>query len=272
MSIDFAKVSKNICSILINRPEKRNALNLDLIRELRSAIDTFETDDELSVAILGGHGSDFCAGYDLNEFIDNKTGLANMNQIEQMLLPLGTRLSSKKITVAAIEGHAAGVGYELALRCDYRIADKNARLGFMNRRFGIPIMNGGSVILPRYIGYSRAADLVGTGRAQLSPDALQFGLLSQVCGIGCSLGVALNLARCLAKFDQRAVQLDLKGMLAQKDHEDSQLLVQERDRALDYLASCGPLTNGLKFLQGKICRHGNYDVGNLLQPDPVVTL
>lgn len=272
MSVILEKISKNICSIVINRPTKRNAINLSVSQDLKSTLQRFEEDPELSVAILAGSGGNFCAGYDLNEIVDVERGKPNLDRIERLLWPLETRLSKNKITIAAIEGHAAGFGYELALKCDFRIADKAARMGFMNRRFGIPIMNGGTVVLPKLIGLSRAMDLVGTGKAQLAPEALQYGLLLHVADVGCARGKSLNMARSLAKFHQPSLISDLKTMFLSENAKDVELIRREREIALAYLRQCEPLETAVSFLRGELCRHGNFDLGNLIPPTADVTL
>lgn len=243
-----------------------------MICDLQSRLREFEEDPSLHVAILAGSGGNFCSGYDLNEIIDIDTGMPKLEQIEKMLWPLENQLSKNKITIAAIDGHAAGFGYELALKCDFRFAERDARMGFMNRRFGIPIMNGGTVILPKLIGMARAMDLVATGKAQLAPEALQFGLIINHCDIGCVVGRSLNLGRSLAKFDQAALLSDLKSMVRGNLENDIELMRRERRRSLEYLKRCGPLTVAVKFLRGELCRHGNFDLGNLISTTPQVTL
>lgn len=273
MTVRIEKVARYILSILINRPEKRNALNIATVKALKNALDLFEADSDLKVAIIGGVGGNFSAGLDLSEVVHPESGLADMRNVEQMLFPLRTRLTENKITIAAIEGHAAGVGYELALKCDFRVADRDSRMGFMNRRFGIPIFNGGTVILPRLICQARASDLIATGRAQLANEALQFGVITSLADIGCSLGRSVNLARSLAKFDQAALLLDLKPSLpADLKRREIDLLRQERDRGLKHLIECGPLEVAMRFLSGKQCRHGNYSMANEVQNDVEVTL
>lgn len=270
MTIIFDRVARHVCTIFINRPAKRNALNLDTIKKLKLALTKFEEDDDFHVAIIGGVGGTFCAGYDVNELIEPETGMPNIQQIEQMLWPIGYKLSNKKITIAAIDGHAAGFGYELALKCDFRVGERDSRMGFMNRRFGIPIMNGGTVILPQLIGLSRAKELVATGKAQPADEALQHGLLTYISDIGCVLGRSINLARCLAKFHQPALVHDVGSTMMQ--YNDTRLLVAEQTKSLEYLKSCGPLKSAAKFLRGEMARHGNFDMGNLTEPDPEVTL
>lgn len=273
MSVLVEKIARRIIGIHINRPEKRNALNAVTIKALRRALDDFDTDDECSIAILSGIGGHFCSGYDLNEIVHPQSGLPDMRNIDQMLWPLGLRLSNKKITIASIEGYAAGFGYELALKCDFRVADRDARLGFMNRRFGIPIFNGGTVILPQLIGQARAMELIATGMAQFAPEALQYGAITYIADIGCSLGRSLNLARCLAKFDQSSLLLDIKPKLSQQQQRRIlEKLRSERDHALDFLRDSKHLEIATRFLRGELCRHGKYDLDSCISSEVESTL
>lgn len=272
--VKLEKIGRGVCSILLNRPNKANAINLELKCALQSTIEDFERDEECKVAILAGVGGNFCAGYDLNEIVDLPTGMPNIRKIQQLLWPIKkTRLSEHKITIAAIEGHAAGFGLELALKCDFRVAERGARMGFLNRRFGVPIMNGGTVILPRLISYPHAIELVTTGKAQLAPEALQQGLITHIADVGCGLGKALSLARCLIKFPQDALMHDFNKMRTHDQSRIVELMVKERDQAVDYLkCTSGPLEFALKFLSGEIGRHGNTDLGNTVTSNPDVTL
>lgn len=270
MTIIYNRISRHICSILINRPNKRNALNIDTIEKLKDSLREFEQDDSMHVAIIAGVGGNFCSGYDLNEFIQIESGKPNLINIKQMLWPVGCRLTNKKVTIAAIEGHAAGFGFELALKCDYRVADKDARIGFLNRRFGIPICNGGTVILPRLIGLARSKELIATGKAQLAPEALQYGTITYISDVGCAQGRSLNLARCLSKFHQPAMLHDLNSL--DKTNQILDALEQEQTASLKYLENCEPLNIAARFLKGQLCRHGNTDLGNLLSTQPEVTL
>ena len=272
MSVIYEPLTRNVCRILINRQHRRNALDLETITSLKETLRRFEDDDQFRIAILGGVKGNFCAGYDLAELLDAQTGMPNLTQIEKMLWPVGSRLTRRKITIAAIEGHAAGFGFELALKCDFRVADNNARMGFLNRRFGVPIMNGGTVTLPKIVGYSRALDMIATGKAQLAQEALQHGTIHHISDVGCAFGKALNVARNVAKNDEAAQMLDLELVFNARESQELELMRAERGRALDFLRGCGPRKVGLKFLKGELCRHGNTDLGNLAVPVPEVTL
>jgi len=273
MSIIIEKVARNVCRILINRPAKRNALNLELIKRLQAAIEEYEQDSRYSVAILCGVGGNFCAGYDVAEIVDRESGMPKLHMIEQALWPLGTNLSNKKIVIACIEGHAAGLGYELALKCDFRVGERDARMGFLNRRFGIPIMNGGTVLLPQLIGQARAFDIVATGRAQLGYEALDYGILNHIADVGCAMGKALSLSRNLAKFRNDCLMNDLNHIKLERENKSvMDSLRKEREDSLSFLRSCGPLEVAKKFLDGELCRHGGTDLGNNIASTTEVTL
>lgn len=270
MSVLIERVSSRVIKILINRPLKRNAINLETFRCLQEAFDNFENDKQAHVAILAGLGGNFCAGYDLEDIVDRDTGLPRLSNLQQMLWPTRAMLSEKKIFIAAIDGHAAGFGFELALKCHFRVADKGARMGFMNRRFGIPILNGGTVILPRLVGVARASELVATGKAQPAPEALQYGVINYISDIGCSQGRSMNLAKCLTKFNQPALLHDLSSTFSVQSVEE--LLMKERELGMRYLQDCGSLEIATKFLKGELGRHGDFDMGNLTNLQPEVTL
>lgn len=272
--VKFQTLGRGVCKIILNRANKANAINLELGRAIQETLARFEEDREHHVAILTGAGLNFCAGYDLNDIIELHTGKLNQQALEQLLWPISARLSESKVTIAAIEGHATGFGLELALKCDFRVAERDARMGFLNRRFGVPIMNGGTVLLPKLVGHARALDLIATGRAQLAPEALQHGLLNHVADIGCNVGKALNVARCVAKFPKEALQHDLNILRDQNQSRLEELMRREREQALKFLANRQdePFEFAVKFLKGQICRHGNTDLGTTVGPETDVTL
>lgn len=145
-------------------------------------------------------------------------------------------------------------------------------MGFLNRRFGIPILNGGTVILPKLIGFPRAQDLIATGRAHETQEAINHGSLFVVCDVGCRIGRSLNLARNLSKFPHEALVHDMNQLAVQYADRDKQLLESERARSLEYLRKSGPLELAVRFVKGELCRHGNTDLGNLVGSEPEVTL
>ncbi|XP_076765726.1 short-chain-enoyl-CoA hydratase [Xylocopa sonorina] len=197
---------ESVLTIGINRPERKNALNAATAQELSDELDKFENDDNYTVCVLHGMGGNFCSGYDLVE-------IAQYNGENEEVLPhfgpLANKIElSKKPLIAALNGFAVGVGFELALMCDLRVMEESAVLGFTNRRFGIPILCGGTVRLPALIGYSRAMDLILTGRHIDAKEALSWGLINRYTSTGSAVGDAISLAKSLIKFPQRSLLAD----------------------------------------------------------------
>ncbi|XP_017763689.1 PREDICTED: short-chain-enoyl-CoA hydratase-like [Eufriesea mexicana] len=197
---------KGVSIIGINRPETKNALNVAAAQELIDELDKFENDENSVVGVLHGFSGNFCSGYDLTE-------IAQYNGKNEEILPqfgpLANRIElSKKPLIAAINGYALGVGFELALMCDLRIMENTAVLGFANRKFGIPILCGGTVRLPALIGYSRAMDLILTGRHINANEAFSWGLINCHTETGNVLGEAVKVAISLVKFPQRTLLAD----------------------------------------------------------------
>ncbi|XP_077485741.1 putative enoyl-CoA hydratase isoform X12 [Amblyomma americanum] len=184
----------------LNRPEKRNSLNAAATRCLLEALRELDRDDSVDVAVLHGKGGSFCAGYDLVELAEDRVS------DWPVCIP-----ETKKPTVAAVTGYAVGAGMELALWCDLRVVDETAVMGLFGRRFGVPLMAGGSARLPALIGLSRALDLILTGRPVSAKEAHEIGLANRVVSCGTALGQAISLAGSIAKFPQRCVQADLRA-------------------------------------------------------------
>src|SRR5205807_4626317 len=183
-----------VLTVTIDRPEVRNAVDSDTAAALADSFARFEVDPQLAVAVLTGAGGTFCAGFDLEALA---AGSGNRLS-EAGDGPMGpTRMSLSKPVVAAIEGHAVAGGLELALWCDLRVAARNATLGVFNRRFGVPLIDLGTVRLPRMIGQGRAMDLVLTGRPVPAVEALGIGLVERVAPPGEALTEAIALARRL---------------------------------------------------------------------------
>jgi enoyl-CoA hydratase len=194
-----------VAIVTIDRPERKNAVDRGTAGALADAFRRFDADDTLSVAVLAGSGGTFCAGADLKAI-----GEERGNRVEpDGDAPLGpTRMVLSKPVIAAIEGHAVAGGLELALWCDLRVAARDAVLGVFCRRWGVPLVDGGTVRLPRLIGLARALDLVLTGRPVPADEALAIGLVSRVCDPGQALAVATALARELAALPQRCLRHD----------------------------------------------------------------
>lgn len=236
----------------LNRPEKRNCLNAEAVRLLRESFREFDRDDSVDVAVLHGKGGSFCAGYDLEELAEGR--------LDEW--PTWT-LDTRKPVVAAVSGYAVGAGMELALWCDLRVVDETAVMGLFGRRFGVPLMAGGSARLPALVGLSRALDLILTGRPISAKEAHEIGIANRVVSCGTALGQAVSLANSIAKFPQGCVQTDRAAAYhACFDSADlSQALAFERQAAEGALKS-EAVEGARRFLSG-IGRHGSF---NLLHP------
>lgn len=199
----------NITLIGINRPQQRNAIDSNTASQLCEAFSSFEADDTSPVAVLYGVGGSFCAGFDILEMSNDEKAEISVDILMRPEGSVGpTRRQIKKPVVCGINGYCIANGLELALMCDLRVMEESAVLGFFNRRFGVPMLDAGTVRLPAMIGLSRALDLILTGRPVGSQEAHDIGLVNRVVPTGTGLGNALELARCLAKFPQRALNHD----------------------------------------------------------------
>jgi enoyl-CoA hydratase len=193
--------------IQINRPEVRNAINKATADALREAWLAFDADAEARVGILTGGDTVFCAGADLNDV------LALAGDIEGENGPLGyTRLFVHKPTIAAVAGYAVAGGLELACWCDLRIADETAVFGCFERRFGVPLVDGGTQRLPQIVGLGRALEMILTGRAVDTYEARTWGLVNEVVPTGQHLARAIELANTLAQFPQAAMRNDRQAV------------------------------------------------------------
>jgi enoyl-CoA hydratase len=243
-----------ICTITLHRSEARNAVDGPTALALRTAFETFEADDSLRVAVLHGGGGTFCAGADLKALDDP----SRRNHIEPTGTapgPMGpTRMAFSKPVIAAIEGHAVAGGLELALMCDLRVAARSAVLGVFCRRWGVPLIDGGTVRLPRIVGMGRALDLILTGRAVAADEALAMGLVDRIVDDGAALAVAQALARQLAAFPQQCMLADRASAYAQWDLPLAQALQQEGARGYGIVAKEG-LAGAARFAAGA-GRHG----------------
>ena len=191
--------------VTIERPERRNAVDGPTAEALREAFEAFDRDEAAAVAVLTGAGGAFCAGADLKAMTEG----VPMVLEEDGPGPMGpTRLSLSKPVVAAVEGHAVAGGLELALWCDLRVAAGDATFGVYCRRWGVPLVDGGTVRLPRLVGEARALDMVLTGRAVGAEEALAWGLVSRVVPSGRALDEAVALAHELAALPQRCLRGD----------------------------------------------------------------
>jgi enoyl-CoA hydratase len=242
-----------VTTVLLSRPDRRNAVDGVTAAALADAFRAFDADSEARVAVLHGEGGVFCAGADLKA-----AGTAAGNRVEpDGDGPMGpTRMRLSKPVIAAIAGHAVAGGLELALWCDLRVAEEDAVLGVFCRRWGVPLIDGGTVRLPRLIGASRAMDLILTGRAVDAEEALRIGLINRVVPTGESLGAAQELAWSLARFPQTCLRQDRLSALEQEGLFESDALRVEFEHGLRSLAD---VQAGLDRFRSGEGRHGAFD-------------
>ena len=244
--------------VTIHRPQVRNAVDGPTAAALAAAFRDFEADPELRVAILTGAGDSFCAGADLKAV---KSGdPARMNRIDTVGDgPMGpSRMALSKPVIAAVSGHAVAGGLELACWCDLRVADETAVFGVFCRRFGVPLIDGGTLRLPRLIGMSRALDLILTGRAVDATEALQIGLANRLVPAGQALAAARALALQLAAFPQQCLRGDRRSAYEQWGLDEPAALANEFRHGLATLRSGETLTGAARFTDGA-GRHGRFD-------------
>jgi enoyl-CoA hydratase len=195
-----------VTTVILNRPERRNAVNEETAGELLEAFKAFEQDEDSAVAVLAGAGGCFCAGWDLKEFATE--GFPESYDPEgDGALGVSRRLLNKPV-IAAVDGYAVAGGLELALWCDLRIMEAGAVFGVFCRRWGVPLIDGGTVRLPRLIGASRALDMILTGRPVGADEALAWGLANRVVPHGQSRAEAQRLAAEIARFPQLCLRAD----------------------------------------------------------------
>ncbi|XP_026670209.1 uncharacterized protein LOC108625986 isoform X2 [Ceratina calcarata] len=248
---------ENIAMIGINRPETKNALNAATAEQLAEELDKFENDENCMIGVLHGMGGNFCSGYDLKEIAQYN---GKNDEVLPQLGPLANKIElSKKPLIAAINGYALGVGFELALMCDLRVMEESAVLGFTNRRFGIPILFGGTVRLPALIGYSRAMDLILTGRQIGAKEALSWGLINRYTDTGTVIGDAVHFARSFIKFPQKTLLADRASThfatFTAKQLEEA--LQFEKDNASHLLFEEG-VRGAKRFATEGVGKHGKF--------------
>ncbi|KAL7835624.1 hypothetical protein SRHO_G00279710 [Serrasalmus rhombeus] len=198
-----------VVTVGINRPEVHNAVNQETAQRLLKELSAFDQDDTLSVAVLHGIGGHFCAGYDLKELSQGSASLKLKPDVTQGPAPMGpSRLRLSKPLIAAVSGYAVAGGLELALLADLRVVEESAIMGVFCRRFGVPLIDGGTVRLPQLIGLSRALDLIITGRPVEAQEALAFGLANKVVPDGQALQAAVELAEQISSFPQLCLRAD----------------------------------------------------------------
>ncbi|HEX8958155.1 MAG TPA: crotonase/enoyl-CoA hydratase family protein [Burkholderiaceae bacterium] len=216
-----------VCTIVLNRPERRNAVDGPTAQALLAAFQRFEDDEALRVAVLCGAGAAFCGGADLQAMHDPATRNA-LTADGRGAGPMGpTRMALKKPLVAAVHGHAVAGGLELALLADMRVADETAVFGVFCRRWGVPLIDGGTVRLPRLVGMGRALDMILTGRAVDAAEALQMGLVNRIVPPGEARNAAERLAHELAALPQACMLADRASAYSQWDMTMEEALRRE---------------------------------------------
>ncbi|MEU7637729.1 crotonase/enoyl-CoA hydratase family protein [Streptomyces sp. NPDC039016] len=242
-----------VTTVVLSRPAARNAIDGPTARQLADAFREFDDDENARVAVLWGEGGTFCAGADLKA-----VGTAHGNRVApDGDGPMGpTRMRLGKPVIAAVAGHAVAGGLELALWCDLRVAEEDAVFGVFCRRWGVPLIDGGTVRLPRLIGAGRAMDLVLTGRPVPAAEALDIGLVNRVVPTGTARTAAERLAAELARLPQACLRSDRAGLLDQEGR------IEETAMAIELRYGQAVLAEGLagaaRFAAGA-GRHGAAD-------------
>ena len=236
-----------VTTVILNRPEVRNAVDGPTAAALAQAFADFDADPDSSVAVLFGEGGTFCAGADLKAL-----GSPDGNRTEpDGLAPMGpTRMQLSKPVIAAVCGHAVAGGLELALWCDLRVAQEDAVFGVFCRRWGVPLIDGGTVRLPRVVGLGRALDMILTGRAVPATEALQMGLVTQVVQNGTARAAAEQLARDIAALPQTCLRSDRLAALEGVSLPHDEAMAGEFRHGLEVLAGPGVVEGVSRFRGG----------------------
>ncbi len=249
--------------VTINRAERRNAVDRATGDRLYEVFQEFDTDDGVSVAVLTGAADEqgngaFCAGFDLKSLADSGAVGRLEDGGEDDLGPMGpSRLLLSKPVIAAIEGHAVAGGMELALWCDLRVVAEDAIFGIYCRRFGVPLVDGGTFRLPRLIGHSRAMDLILTGRPVDAKEAEHIGLANRVVPKGQVLDASISLAEDLARFPQTCMRNDRISAIRQWGMSHDEALRSETRRGFETINS-GETLDGASRFSGGEGRHGEF--------------
>ena len=253
------RVERNgaVAVITLDRPEVRNAIDGPTAAQLAAAMRQFEADDSVRVVILYGSGGNFCAGLDLKALASQSERAVRFDTEGDAPTGIARMTTLSKPLIAAVEGYAVAAGLELAVMCDLRVASKQSVFGMFNRRWGVPLTDGGTYRLPRLVGQGRALDIILTGRPIEGPEALQMGLVNQLVNPGKALETALELAEQIARFPQRAVVADRRAVLEQWSLGEEEALRNEWTQALAVLENGELQTGAARFASG-LGRHGDF--------------
>jgi enoyl-CoA hydratase len=241
-----------VVTVVLSRPERRNAVDRETAEALALAFEAFERDSEARVAVLWGEGGDFCAGADLVAISEGRP-----NRLERDGPgPMGpSRMLLTKPVIAAVAGHAVAGGLELALWCDLRVVEEGATFGVYCRRWGVPLIDGGTVRLPRIVGAGRALDMILTGRPVRAREALEWGLANRVVPDGRAREEAEALAAEIARFPQQCVRSDRRSSIEQWALPVGAALSNEFELGRATIAS-GETGEGATRFAGGAGRHG----------------
>jgi len=243
--------------VTIDRPDVRNAVDGPTAAALAEAFAAFDADEAASVAVLTGAGGTFCAGADLKAVAEKRGN--RVVPVAEGDGPLGpTRMLLGKPVIAAVEGHAVAGGLELALWCDLRVAADDAIFGVYCRRWGVPLVDGGTVRLPRLIGHSHAMDLILTGRGVAGVEAQAMGLVNRLVEPGGSLAAAVALAHELARFPQGCLRADRLSSYDQWSLPLPEALSREYDGGIEVIRSGETREGAARFAAGE-GRHGRFE-------------
>ena len=246
-----------VAVVTIDRPEVRNAVDGPTAEALADAFGRFEGDGSLAVAVLTGAAGTFCAGADLKALAAGTGNRVSLEMADDG--PMGpTRMVLSKPAIAAVEGHAVAGGLELALWCDLRVAARDAVFGVYCRRWGVPLVDGGNVRLPRLVGMSHALDLILTGRGVSGDEALRMGLANRLVDPGAALEAAVALGRQLAAFPQGCLRADRASVYDQWAMPLASALEMEVGRGMEVIRSGETREGASRFAEGA-GRHGDFD-------------
>ncbi len=244
-----------VWTVVLSRPERRNAVDGPTASELASAFRAFDADAEARVAVLFGEGGTFCAGADLKAIAEGKGNPVRPLGEDGPMGP--TRMALSKPVIAAVAGHAVAGGLELALWCDLRVVEESAVFGVFCRRWGVPLVDGGTVRLPRIVGEGVALDLILTGRPVGAAEALRIGLANRVVPDGQARPAAEALAAEIARFPQRCLRADRRSALGSVALAEREALAQELALGLEVIRSGETQEGAARFTAGA-GRHGSF--------------
>lgn len=248
------EINYPVYTVIIDNPNVRNAVDGETARQLVDAFKAFEEDNEALVAVLWGANGNFCAGANLKAILEGK-GNAITREGDGPMGPTRMRLS--KPVIAAVAGYAVAGGLELAIWCDLRVVEKSAIFGVFCRRFGVPLIDGGSIRLPRLIGLGRAMDMILTGRPVKSDEALQWGLANKIVEDGQSRQEAESLARFIASNPQNCMRNDRLSAYEQFGMKMDDAIENEFNLGLETLKTGEFLKGSKAFKEGK-GKHGRF--------------